>query len=346
MRASAALCLAFAAAAAGCGGSPGGSAGAAEVARAYVEDYNRRDGDAMCAAFTDELRDWFERLPWFPRDASCAKIAPAAIGYGEESDTPTFERLEILSVRPHVSGRSARVEVEARYRYDAYPKPLAQVFTDEIHLLERGGRWEVAKPGGVYFLTRSAYSPPASMLDPPIADAEAHEPAPQPHASFACGGRTVEVVHDAAGDAPAPLDLRRASASVNDDGSVCLRFAFAEPPRPGTALELEVSQPVPGSHGTIALSDLSVRIGSRGRIYLSLARNPQAEASRRFGAGWDDGQLELLWRHPRYPVDGARSVRLGGETKTLQVWEPLVRDPMLGTGDEPWEGQGDRLGTT
>jgi hypothetical protein len=87
-----------------------------------------------------------------------------------------------------------------------------------------------------------------------------------------------------------------------------------------------------------------VRIGSRSRIYVSLARNPRAAAARLFRAGWADGQLELLWRRPRYPVEGRHAVRLSGATRTLQVWEPLVRHPLLGTGDEPWEGLGDRLG--
>jgi len=325
---------------AGCGGSARGSADAAKVARAYVEDYNRRDGEAMCAAFTGALRDWFERVAAFRPGLRCPRIVAGMIGYGEESDTPTFRRLEVLSVHPHVSGRSARVEVEARYHYEAYPKPLASVFTDEIYLLDRGGRWQVSKPGAVYFLTQSAYSSPASVLDPPLGDAEAHKAAPQPAAPFRCNPERKPVMEDPAGDAPRGLDLRAASASVNDGGTVCLRFSFVGPPRPGTDLEVQIEQPahLPTSTTTTRLTDLSMRIGSRGRFYFTVNGSP--DASRLFAAGWRNGRLELLWKQPeRGPV------RFTASTKTLQPWEPLVHHPMTGLGDEPLDGRGDSLET-
>jgi len=180
----------------------------------------------MCKVFTKELREWFERLE-FRADATCAQRAAGLIGYGEESDTPLFRRLEILSARPHVAGDQARVDVTARYHYKAYPKPLTPVFTDKIYLVERMGRWEVAKPGGVYFATRSAYSPPSSALDPPIADAEAHAAAPRLPASFWCSAKAAQAVDDEGGDTRGPLDVRAASAAVNGDGSVCVSISHS-----------------------------------------------------------------------------------------------------------------------
>jgi hypothetical protein len=324
-----------------CGGNPGGSAGAAKAARSYVEDYNRRDGKALCAAFAGELRDWLEHVPGFRPGLSCPQIAAGAIGYGEESDTPTFRRLQVLSVRPHLTGSSARVEVKTRYHYKAYPKPLTFVFTDEIYLVDRHG-WHVVKPGGVYFLTRSAYSPPENVLDPPIGDAEAHKAAPQPAASFECNAEPKQITDDPAGDAPAGLDLRGARASVNRDGTACLRFSFVTPPRPGTDLDVEIDQPMPPPAGTrsFRVTEFSIRIGSGGRFYFTVAHQRRSDASRLFAAGWRNGRLEVLWKHP-----GRGPFRFMASTKTLQPWEPLIHDPMEGAGDEPFNGQGDRLGT-
>jgi len=206
----------------------------------------------MCKVFTKELREWFERLE-FRADATCAQRAAGLIGYGEESDTPLFRRLEILSARPHVAGDQARVDVTARYHYKAYPKPLTPVFTDKIYLVERMGRWEVAKPGGVYFATRSAYSPPSSALDPPIADAEAHAAAPRLPASFWCSAKAAQAVDDEGGDTRGPLDVRAASAAVNGDGSVCVKISFAETPRPGTEISVRIDQALPGRSAFLGL---------------------------------------------------------------------------------------------
>jgi hypothetical protein len=305
------------------------------VARSYVEAYNRRDGKALCAAFARELRDWFQHMPGSRPSLSCPQLAAGRIGYGEEMDTPTFRRLQVLSVRPHLNGRSARVEIKARYHYKAYPKPLTFVATDEIYLVDRHG-WHVVKPGGVYFLTQSAYGAPESMLDPPIGDAEAHRPAPQPAASFECNGTTKQVTNDVVGDAPVGLDLRAGRASVNRDATICLRFSFVDPPKPGTSLDMEIDQPTPVQAGT-QITAFSVRIGSGGRFHFTAAH--QEDASRLFEAGWKDGRLEVRWKHP-----GRGPFLFKASTKTLQAWEPLIHDPMKGSGGEPFEGRGDGLG--
>src|SRR5437763_1651763 len=111
----AALYMCLAGIQAACGGTsePGTPADAAKVARTYVQAYNRRDGTTMCSQFTSELRDWFIHLPGLRGRPSCAKSAAGRIGYGEESDTPTFQRLTILSATPTVTGEEARVTIRA-----------------------------------------------------------------------------------------------------------------------------------------------------------------------------------------------------------------------------------------
>jgi hypothetical protein len=337
--------VALVAAGAACGEGARGRAGASKVARDYVEAYNRKDGEAMCAAFAPELRGWFERLTADgERELTCPEIAPGWIGYGEESYTPVFRRLEVLAVDPQVNGGTARVRVRARYYYKAYPKPLSHAFTDAIHLRRRSGGWEILKPGGVWFLTRSAGSPPASMLDPPIEDAEAHRPAPQPAASFECNGRPIALVDDPAGDAPSSLDVRQATVSVDREGSVCFRFSFASPPRPGTHLELRLAQDIQGdSRGRFRPLGLALGIGSRGRLHFREGEHSRTDYSRSLSAGWRRGELLLLWRAQEAGLDLRESVRFEiGFTRTLQFWEPLVNDPLRGTGGDP-EGSGDRF---
>ena len=193
-------------------GSASGTAGdPTATAKAYVNAYNKHDGTTMCKLFSPELRGWFNKLAFRP-GMSCAKIATARIGYGEESDTPTFQRLTILSANAQVSGDTAQVTVRARYRFKHFPKPITTAVTDQIYLANRDGRWGIVKPGGVWFYTQSAYNIPENTLDPPIGDAEARQAAPQPAASFECAASAGSP--DPAGDAPASLDVRSAGATL------------------------------------------------------------------------------------------------------------------------------------
>jgi hypothetical protein len=60
-----------------------------------------------------------------------------------------------------------------------------------------------------------------------------------------------------------------------------------------------------------------------------------------FRGGWRDGDLYI-----RFAVraHGSYTLQFGGTTKTLQMFEPLVRNPLLGGGSEPSEGHGDSFG--
>ena len=308
----------------------GTPADAATVARTYVNAYNRRDGKTMCELFAPELRDWFARLPGL-RSSSCARNAAAFIGYGEESDTPLFQRLKILSATASVTGELAHVTVRARYRYKDFPKPFSRVLTDQLYLVDRDGKWRLAKPGGVWFFTSSAYNIPDNTFDPPITDGEAHQPAPQPAAAFACAAST-DRISEAAGDAPASLDVQSASVGFTANRSACFRFTFKAPPRPGTTLELKLELQHTGTKYYSMITP-SIRIGSGGQFHIT-------SKSERFQAGWDHGELRVLWLpQVRYPY----TLRWGGVTRTFQFWEPLIDSPLAGTGD-PWEGRGDAFG--
>lgn len=336
------ICLGGIDAASGGTGEANTPAEAARVARTYVQAYNRRDGKTMCSQFSTELRDWFIRLPGLRGSPSCPKSAAARIGYGEESDTPIFQRLTILGAAPTVSGEEAQVTIRARYLFKKFRKPLTRVVTDKIYLANRDGAWRIVKPGGVWFFTQSAYNIPDSTLDPPILDAEAHQPAPQVTASFECAEPERNVVTDNAGDAPASLDVRRASATFNADGSVCARIAFQSAPRPGTSVNLQFEQRK-ASDARIWVTEASVRLGSGGDLHLTYRRHENQDVSRFLRAGWADGELCVLWLAQNGPVSGPFTLRYGGTTKTFQFWEPLIKSPMPGRG-EPWEGSGDAFG--
>ena len=310
------------------GGASGTTQNPTAAAKAYVNAYNKHDGATMCRLFSPELRSWFNKLAFRP-GMSCAKIATARIGYGEESDTPTFQHLTILSAKVQVAAGAARVTVKARYRYKHFPKPISTVVTDQIYLTNRDGRWAVVKPGGVWFYTQSAYNIPDSSLDPPIGDAEARQAAPQPAASFDCAAGTG--FSDPAGDAPGSLDVRSAAAMFNKDGSVCFRITFQSAPRPGTSVELRLEQHHTGTNRFSAVAP-SIRVGSGGELRVT-------DKDHAFKAGWSNGELLVFWQAQGSPF----TLRWGGYTKTFQFWEPLISKPMLG-GGEPGEGRGDTFG--
>ena len=100
----------------------------------------------MCRLFTSELNHWFTHMPGMRPNLTCSKVAPAFIGYGEESDTPLFRHLKILSIAQRIDGDSAQVTVKARFDYKHFPKPVHTVFADRLHLVKRGGLWDPVDP--------------------------------------------------------------------------------------------------------------------------------------------------------------------------------------------------------
>jgi hypothetical protein len=301
------------------------------VARSYYAAYNTKDGRTMCRLFTAELNRWFTHMPGMRQNLPCSKIATAFIGYGEESDTPLFSHVKILAISQRIDDDSAQVTVKARFDYKHFPKPVHVVFSDRLHLAKRGGSWQVAKPGAVWFLTASAYQIPETVLDPPLTDEEAHSPAPQRPAAVECTGTAAGALTDPAGDAPASLDVRHAGATIESDNRICLRIKFGAPPLPGTALKLRTEKHTSNSN-RFRVAEGSVRVGHDGRLFSSL---------KSFSGGWQNGELYV-----RFAAGGSGSytLRLGGTTKTLQFWEPFVQNPLLGRGSDPYDGLGDSFG--
>jgi hypothetical protein len=302
------------------------------VVRAYFNAYNSGDGQTMCDNFTPQLRSWFERevaKNFFGRDPSCAAAAVGMIRYVEDAGFAKFKHLEVLSTEEHVDGAVAEVDVRARYRYKASnDNPENPINEDKIYLVRHGGRWLITKPGAVYFETQSASSPPSSMTDPPIPGKGSSTAAPQPPARFECSTKLVGDVTDKASGAPASLDIRRAWASVNSDGSECLGFAFASQPRPGTELYLEIM--VEAKSGGQLGVEPYIRIGAGGSIYGLDELPPGSQA------GWRDGELLLRWPAPKDAVPG-QPFSLRAETKSLQIWEPMIKHPISMDSEDTFE---------
>jgi hypothetical protein len=303
----------------------------ASVARSYYGAYNTKDGRTMCRLFTSELKRWFAHMPGMRQNQTCSKIATAFIGYGEESDTPLFRHVKILSIAQRIDGDTAQVTVRARFNYKHFPEPVSRVFTDRLHLVMRAGSWQIAKPGGVWFLTASAYQTPETMLDPPLTDAEAHSPAPQLAAAVDCTGKPAGSLTDPVGDAPASLDVRSVLVTIEPNRTICLRIAFAAPPLPGTVLKLRTEEHTSNSN-RFRVGEGSVRVGHAGRLFSSL---------KSFNGGWRNGQLYVRFAAG---ATGSYTLQFGGTTKTLQFWEPFVHGPLLGNGSQPYDGLGDSFG--
>jgi hypothetical protein len=303
----------------------------ASVGRSYYGAYNAKDGKTMCRLFTPELSRWFTHLPGLRQNTTCPKIAAGLSGYGEESDTPLFRHVKILAVSQRIDGDTAQVTVKARFDYKHFPKPLHRVFTDRLHLVKRGDAWQIAKPGAVWFLTASAYQVPETVLDAPLTDTEAHAPAPERPVSFACTGTAARTLADAAGDAPASLDVRHVGATTESGNKICLRIRFGAAPLPGTVLNLRTEMHTSNSN-RFRVADGSVRIGHDGQLFSSL---------KSFDGGWQNGELYVRFAAGS---SGSYTLQLGGTTKTMQFWEPFVQNPLLGRGTEPYDGLGDTFG--
>jgi uncharacterized protein YchJ len=287
------------------------------VVRAYFNAYNTHNGKVMCDNFTPELRSWLLRTAGKmaePSNPPCSVAAIGLIGGFHELDMPIFKHLKVLSAEQQIQDSSAVVDVTARYHFDTEDT----TGHDKIYLTRRNGRWLIEKPGAVYYITMSANGPPSSMVDPPIPDKGAGDPAPQPVADFNCGPKLLgDVPNDEENKfrAASSLDITRVAAYANSDGSACIVFSFRSPPLPGTELSLQINE------------DASViRIGAGGRFY---GLDTLVLGSR---AGWKDGKLELLWAVPK----GAGKnppFSFEVQTQSLQTSEPEIKHPFDPQGD-------------
>jgi hypothetical protein len=164
-----ALSLWLALATAGCGGSSdaAGSSSPAEVARAYVAAINARDGKTVCGLLLDSAAYEFRVPEW----GECPKFVSAFIGYAEESDTDTFHRARIIELETgRRSGelQSIELKIEAELYEDGNEaEPVHKTFDDVLWLVERDGRWRLAKASAILYVAFDAYTVPENLLDPP-----------------------------------------------------------------------------------------------------------------------------------------------------------------------------------
>jgi hypothetical protein len=142
--------------------------------RTYVAALNARDGRTICQLWTDELRRRFgdEHTP-------CWALATGWIDYGSESDSPVFERLELLDMgRPFertshgVTFTAVPASLRSHFRASRYSARHETRDSRSIVWFRRTPEgWRVAKDP---FFTASD-NPDAP---PGASPSQSHEPAP------------------------------------------------------------------------------------------------------------------------------------------------------------------------
>jgi len=106
-----------------------------------------------------------------PNRAECSKVVSSYIGYGEESDTDTFHSARILDIHNGQAGgelRSVKVRIELPLNDQGdEARPIKKTFEDVVWLVERDGRWRLAKASALLYAAFAAYNVPEDILDAP-----------------------------------------------------------------------------------------------------------------------------------------------------------------------------------
>jgi hypothetical protein len=266
------LAIACALALAGCGShgsssktstAAAGRGSAVAAARSYVDDLNRRDGAAICGAWTSDMRRWMQgQLGLLLHTGSCADYATRLIGHRG------WTRASILRVGPvKVAGDRASVALVERHTHKQADKTVADV----IQLADEDGHWKVAKAGKVFY-EAIGNEGPGSALDPPgtqsIVDASSRIGPP----GFACA-RSGKATQDPAGDPiyragfgaiPYPaatpwIDVRRVEVSSAGAGT-CFAIELGAPPRPDSSFAFTFHFPSASRPGSFAMKKAAFRI--------------------------------------------------------------------------------------
>jgi hypothetical protein len=240
-----------------------GPAGAVAAARSYIDDLNRRDGAAICAAWTSDMRRWTQgQFGLILRTSSCPEYATRLIGHHG------WTRASILRLGPvRVAGDRASVTLVERH----FHKQAGKTVADVIQLAREDDRWKVAKPGAVFYEAIGSEAP-TSALDPPgtqsIVDANSRIGPP----GFACG-QSPKGTQDRAGDqiyraglgaisypaATAWVDIRRVEVS-SVGGGTCFAIELGAPPRPDSSFQFTFHFPSASRPGTFAERKVELRI--------------------------------------------------------------------------------------
>jgi hypothetical protein len=341
--------------ASGCGGSesPAGGAGPVETARAYVDAVNARDGEIVCGLLVESAAYQFRIPEW----GECPKFVSSYIGYAEESDTDTFHRARILEIEEgRRSGDLQSVELKLEvelYEDGDETEPIRETYEDVVWLVERDGRWRLAKASGLLYVAFDAYTVPEDLLAPPdlaaqdaeyeqkIAAEREKEKAEQ--ASFR---EPEDEVFDCAGpetsydDAPAdqhieggpPItatdaaryataDVRRVEVDTEGD-DLCVRVTLGDS-EVDDLLVFRFDIYSPKQNATYLGPDveLSMQVQSDGRARLTYE---------------DPSEEDEYGRHPFVPIPA----RLGndGDTFGFRVARSALPAPREGGELPPWDG--------
>jgi hypothetical protein len=249
----------------GCGSSdssagrsgPGGSTGALtpeQAVREYVEAINAHNGKVVCSLLLDSAGYQFRIPNW----GECPKFVSAYIGYAEDDPSDSFHRARILSLQPGKT-RGDLASMKAKLEIERDDGRVRETLDDVIWMLEREGRWRIAKASALLYAAFGAYQVPDDLLEAPnvaeqeqryeheLADERAEETAEQ--ATFTepddivlrCGGAE-STYEDASGDLHieggreltpqessryATADIRHVAVDVKGD-MICARFTLAE----------------------------------------------------------------------------------------------------------------------
>jgi hypothetical protein len=338
---------------AGCGSSsPQGGGSPIETARAYVEAINAKDGKTVCellvesAAYELRIPDWGE----------CPKFVSALIGYAEESDTDTFQRARILDIEEgRRSGELQSVELKVEvhhFEQGNEAKPRQATYDDVVWLVERDGRWRLAKASGLLYVAFDAYTVPDDLFEAPdlaaqerayeeqtaaeraqeeAEQASFHEPEDE---VFDCAG-TATAYDDASGDLHveggrdlgpedaeryATADMRRVEVDTEGD-DLCVRVTLG-----GT----EIEERLAFDFGIYSPKQNATYLGPQLEIFL------EVQAGGRARLVYEDWRKEDEWgREPLVPL----TARVGREDETFSFRVARSALPATRDGSElpPWD---------
>jgi hypothetical protein len=252
-------------------------AGAVVAARAYVDAFNRRDGQALCEAWTAPVRHHITTIFAAMRVRGCAARVAPWIGYAEDVGMGGWTHARILAAGPaRLSGSRAQVAVVERH----FHRPGGdddQTVRDVIQLVHEPDGWHVARPGLIFYAAVGAAQIPDTALDPPAAGTATGSRLPAPR--FACPAPRLPI-EDPLGDvvaaagqgqrrlaSPRPwLDIRRVALS-DAPGATCVAIQLAATPRPDTRIVFTAHQPTRRHPGEFRVTGATVRVDGLGRAH-------------------------------------------------------------------------------
>lgn len=196
------------------------------VVQDYVRAINARDGQAVCASFTD---DAVKQLSRNDAGLPCARAVATLIGYVEDSGSPEFLRYENPEVHRGSMEhglRSVRLSLEARFYSDSAGGTFELCRFDDIVWLEStADGWEIAKPSLALYAAFGALQFPNDALDPPSDEAR-DEDAYLARSELLRCGPVVEDTAPVAGDWSSVSAARHlAEHAVHDPNVRCIDAA-------------------------------------------------------------------------------------------------------------------------